>query len=1011
MPSMTQPEGTDTPLAQAASRPERESVATGDHPVGGSVVGDWGRLPGRELTEEHREYLLGAALSAVWIDTQVGDQLLRSTAPGDPMPEGFDWVRAGQQVGIWFGFPKVDGAVKWQLRPDDPADGPKYGSAVGQSLGYAIRRIGKSDVLLIVEGTKQSHAAGSAVAATTTFAPDAGAIAEATVIGIPGCTGWSVDGGLPMDLHLTCRNKRVVILADADAGTNLNVYTAVERLGHELTLARSVKFAHVPGGGKSGLDDVLAQVAEAERPSLLAEIVATATDRPAPKKPTPKSSAQEEDAVPVQGASMVVRESDAYDRIARQLIETRFMHPTERVPTIAFNGGIWWEHTGARWVILDDTAVPDRVWSELAATVVVESPDAPTGRPYPVSKHRRDNVVAGLRARLTVKAPEYLTAPTRWLSWATGKWSVTADASGPLIAFRNVLLTRDPDASGTRHWYGHTPRYWNQTNLDVDFDPDAMSSKALDQLITGAWPDDAACRDLALEILGYIVSGETKLQKAFLCWGKRRGGKGKFLDVCTWLVGEGQTEASGLSELAGQFGLENFPGKSLAVLDDTRGESRFDVARLARRILSITGCALTPVERKGIKNWSGHLPTRILITSNLLLDLRDPTGVLATRFEILPFFESFAGREDLTLGDRLKAELPAIANVALAAYDRLMITQGGKFTRPASAAEDHAQLQAAQSAELAFLDACAELRPQATTPKTMVYQRYVQWCGETGHNAKSDTVFYRDLYSATGRAVSQVRGSDANGNRIQLLKGIELRAVLGGGPSGVRPAPAGPSGVWAASLPGTAASDASAVRGHGQSVRGASGVDGPGAECESAGSGVPCQGCQGCQGSSEAGRNTAHFGEALESSPFVAEGPVRGDTPDTPDAATFTSEELTSLRMLTPATYNALRSASIENLTGIAIDTAPVTLLLTDLAATVQMSPERLRALIRRLDPLLYRAGWLIRERWLAEPGVRSSVRRPGFGDRDFGTERVGYSVVRSLSPVNPHAVATNGAA
>ncbi|MBN7483956.1 DNA primase, partial [Mycobacteroides abscessus subsp. massiliense] len=74
-----------------------------------------------------------------------------------------------------------------------------------------------------------------------------------SVIQIPGCTGWSRDGWqVPMELVQLTSNKQVFILLDADAGENLLVYTAGEKLASRLApTAQSVKFIPCPGEGKS----------------------------------------------------------------------------------------------------------------------------------------------------------------------------------------------------------------------------------------------------------------------------------------------------------------------------------------------------------------------------------------------------------------------------------------------------------------------------------------------------------------------------------------------------------------------------------------------------------------------------------------------------------------------------------------------------------------------------------------------------------------------------------------
>ncbi|GAA4676528.1 DNA polymerase [Gordonia humi] len=732
-------------------------------------------LPGRPLTDDRAAYLAGEGIGS-YVQHLVAAGLVRSAEPGDPVPDNFN-LREERQRGIWFAYPKADGSIRWQIKPDVQDDGePKYVSAKGGPLGYALRRRGTSDLVIIAEGTKQSLAAAAAVeGAATGFARDAVEVANSTVIGIPGVTGWSEGGALPFDFHRLCQGKRVVIMTDKDAATNIDVYQGAERLGQALTLATSVAYAPNPGGGKDGLDDVLKQVEEAERPGLLAAIVAGASNKPATKKP-PAKTIVTDDMLPTSGASLVITSADAYDRIARELIDRCFLHAEERVPTLAFNGGLWWTHAGSRWVAVEDHIIPGTVWTLLASAVVVDNADDEFGRPYPISKYRRDNVLEGLRARLATDPPKTQTAASYWITWHNGKWRHTADPTGPVIACANGLLTRNPDPrNGQRAFYAHTPRYWNLTSLAVAYDANATESEALDQLLTGAWPDDPECCQLALEILGYIASGDVSLQKIFFFWGPKRAGKGKLLDVLTALVGEAQVEASGLSEMSRPFGIENWIEKGLAILDDARDE-HVDVGLLSRRMLSISGAAMTAVERKGIKNWSGRLATRIVITSNLLIELRDPAGVLASRMEVLPFSKSFYGEEDLTLGARLENQMSAILNLGLAAYDRLVGEQGGRFTRPESAARDHEMLAAGQSPEEAFLTECCELGPKERDSKFEVYRTYTRWCEDSGRKARAEASFFRIVYSVTGRAVYPVKAAPSEG-RQPMVQGLRVRRV------------------------------------------------------------------------------------------------------------------------------------------------------------------------------------------------------------------------------------------
>ena len=92
---------------------------------------------------------------------------------------------------------------------------------------------------------------------------------------------------------------------------------------------------------------------------------------------------------------------------------------------------------------------------------------------------------------------------------------------------------------------------------------------------------------------------------------------------------------------------------------------------IAERLLRITGEDEVEVNRKKSKYWNGQLTARAVIFSNELLRFQDDSGVLAGRFLTWRMQQSFRGREDPDLTDKLLAERPGILNLALDALDRL----------------------------------------------------------------------------------------------------------------------------------------------------------------------------------------------------------------------------------------------------------------------------------------------------------------------------------------------------
>jgi DNA polymerase I-like protein with 3'-5' exonuclease and polymerase domains len=144
-------------------------------------------------------------------------------------------------------------------------------------LLWAVRPNPRAKKILIIEGTKQTLAAA-------THAP-----AEVAVYGIAGCRSWQVNGQPIPDLA-TADGREVVVILDADAAENPQVYQAGVELAAALELegATRITFARLPGGGTSGLDDILAGRPADRRQTYLAALITGAKPKPADAKPKPK---------------------------------------------------------------------------------------------------------------------------------------------------------------------------------------------------------------------------------------------------------------------------------------------------------------------------------------------------------------------------------------------------------------------------------------------------------------------------------------------------------------------------------------------------------------------------------------------------------------------------------------------------------------------------------------------------------------------------------------------------
>ena len=232
------------------------------------------------LTEEHAAFLKAQAVD-VDLALALGVRSLVSRA--DNPKEGV-WENWANHPAILFPWTNEAGDVSYQVRPDNPTDDPRSGkprkyvfqAGVAPVL-WAVRPVAEADQILIVEGTKQCLAAAS-------YAPP-----EIGVYGIAGCRSWQIDNNPIADL-IVADSREVVVILDADAAENPQVYEAGVKMAEALEMegATKVTFGRLPGSGKSGLDDVLGGRPASRRASYLASIITKAKPKPADTKPRGK---------------------------------------------------------------------------------------------------------------------------------------------------------------------------------------------------------------------------------------------------------------------------------------------------------------------------------------------------------------------------------------------------------------------------------------------------------------------------------------------------------------------------------------------------------------------------------------------------------------------------------------------------------------------------------------------------------------------------------------------------
>ncbi|MBE0534539.1 MAG: bifunctional DNA primase/polymerase [Phycisphaerae bacterium] len=292
---------------------------------------------------------------------------------------------------------------------------------------------------------------------------------------------------------------------------------------------------------------------------------------------------------------------------------------------------------------------------------------------------------------------------------------------------------------------------------------------------------DALSASVLQEFMGLLLTAVTRYQKILGLVGPRRSGKGTVGRIIRALVGAGSVASPTLASLTNEHGLQSLYGKTVALIGDASiSGSNADTARAVERLKSISGEDSQQINPKGKAYIEvDKLDVRFVIMANELQKLTDPTGALAGRFIYLITTQSFEGREDVHLEERLLKELPGIFNWALEGYCRLK--KRGRFEETDAGREARAMAEELGSPVIAFVREWCRLRSGAMTKPQDLYEAYGRWTVEAGRGKMGRTRFYEEFQRAfPDCARSKVRASNSGTGPVWMFGGVELETGAGG---------------------------------------------------------------------------------------------------------------------------------------------------------------------------------------------------------------------------------------
>ena len=425
----------------------------------------------------------------------------------------------------------------------------------------------------------------------------------------------------------------------------------------------------------------------------------------------------------------------------------------------------WWQGNFYRWncasyfqLSTDDMRA--RVYKFLDRAKVAT--DKATTEPFKPTRMRVTDAIDALRAAANLDSQK--VSPC-WLN-------EEITPAHEFIALKNGLLHLP-----TRALRAPTPSYFGLNSLEFAYDPEAPSPAQWIKFLNELWPNDPESITTLQDIFGYLLAHDTAQQKIILLVGPKRSGKGIIARIVTQLLGPANVAGPTLASLGQNFGLAGLVGKQAAIISDARLGNKADTAAITERLLAISGEDHLSIPRKFQADYTARLGVRFLVLTNELPKLTDASGALVSRFVCLNLSQSFYGREDTQLTERLCGELPSILSWAIDGWRRLR--DRGHFTQPASAHEAVRELEDLASPIGAFLRDCCDVHPAAAVDCAELFATWRAWCDAQGRDHPGTIQgFGRDLRAAvSGLRVVQPRTEDGRARHYQGVKKNDWHAL------------------------------------------------------------------------------------------------------------------------------------------------------------------------------------------------------------------------------------------
>ena len=227
--------------------------------------------------------------------------------------------------------------------------------------------------------------------------------------------------------------------------------------------------------------------------------------------------------------------------------------------------------------------------------------------------------------------------------------------------------------------------------------------------------------------------------------------------------------------------LQHLIGQNMIIIDEpeVEGMTKSDAVTFTSFLKNVTGGGDVSISVKYAGNHVGRISGQIWVTTNPMLTGRDSTGTFASRLVGNIHGQSWEGKEDLALSDKLQtpAEMSGVLRLALIGLRR--VRRREKFTLTDGTVRMQTVARGVGSTFLEWVSERVVITGDKSDAQTIkeLYGDYCEFCKNAGCGAKKKSGLVAELLQNKKIEYQGDKPGRINGKLGRFYTGIKLRPV------------------------------------------------------------------------------------------------------------------------------------------------------------------------------------------------------------------------------------------